>query len=79
MYLSTPCSRPVAIGRLAERAVERLRNNPYKVLCRVSCESRQGVLYLRGHLFSVHEKYVAQKAVAGIAGVTRVVNEIEVD
>jgi osmotically-inducible protein OsmY len=69
---------PAAAGRLAQAAMERLRNNPYKVLSRVSCESDRGVLYLRGRLFSHHEKQVAQKAVAAIKGVTRVVNEIEV-
>lgn len=71
-------SDPAAAGRLAQVAVERLRNNPYKVLSRVSCESDQGVLYLRGRLFSQHEKQVAQKTVSAIKGVTRVVNEIEV-
>ncbi len=60
-------------------AMERLRNNPYKVLSRVSCESDCGVLYLRGRLFSQHEKQVAQTAVLAIKGITRVVNEIEIE
>jgi osmotically-inducible protein OsmY len=67
-----------AAGRIAQLAMERLRNNPYKVLTRVSCESDHGVLYLRGRLFSHHEKQIAQKAVAAIKGVTQVVNQIEV-
>jgi osmotically-inducible protein OsmY len=71
-------SDPAAAGRIAQLAVQRLRNNPYKVLSRVSCESDRGVLYVRGRLFSQHEKQVAQRAVAAINGVTRVVNEIEV-
>ena len=37
-----------------------------------------GVLFLRGRLFSVHEKQVAQEVVAGVGGVTKVVNEIQV-
>ncbi len=78
MNMAPDYNRPAAAGRIAQLAMERLRNNPYKVLSRVSCESDRGVLYLRGHLFSYHEKQVAQKAVAAIKGVTRVVNEIEV-
>jgi osmotically-inducible protein OsmY len=78
MNMPFGASNSAAAGRLAQVAVERLRNNPYKVLSRVSCESDHGVLYLRGRLFSQHEKQVAQRAVAAIRGVTRVVNEIEV-
>ena len=64
---------------IAELAMQRLRDSPYKVMRRVSCESTQGVLVLRGRLFSFHEKQVAQRTVAEVSGVTRVVNEIEVD
>jgi osmotically-inducible protein OsmY len=70
---------PIVRCEIEKTAVERLRNNPYKVLTRVSCECRQGVLFLRGRLFSYHEKQVAQEAVAAVDGVTQVVNEIEVD
>lgn len=59
--------------------MECLRNSPYKAMHRVSCECKHGVLFLRGRLFSFHEKQVAQEAVAGVSGVTQVVNEIEVD
>ena len=69
---------PFVCRDIAERARERLRRSHYKVLTRVSCECVRGVLYLRGHLFSFHEKQVAQNAVATVGGVTRVVNEIEV-
>ena len=58
--------------------MECLRRSHYKVLSRVSCEYCHGVLYLRGHLFSFHEKQVAQQAVATVSGVKRVVNEIQV-
>jgi osmotically-inducible protein OsmY len=69
----------VNVPAIAEVAIERLRATPYKVMQRVSCECKHGVLVLRGRLFSFHEKQVAQAVVAGISGVTRVVNEIEVD
>jgi osmotically-inducible protein OsmY len=78
MDFSTGSSGPFASHEVARDAIARLRNNPYKVLTRVSCECKQGVLYLRGRLFSFHEKQVAQDAVAAVRGVTRVVNDIEV-
>ena len=64
---------------IAEVAMERLRDSPYRTMRRVSCECKHGVLFLRGRLSSFHEKQVAQETVAGIAGVTQVVNEVEVD
>jgi osmotically-inducible protein OsmY len=65
--------------KIAEVAMERLRESRYTVLRRISCECKHGVLFLRGRLFSFHEKQVAQETVAGIDGVTQVVNEVEVD
>jgi osmotically-inducible protein OsmY len=64
---------------ITEVAMERLQDSPYKVLRRISCECKHGVLFLRGRLFSFHEKQVAQETVGGIDGVTQVVNEVEVD
>ena len=64
---------------MAEVALERLRDSPYKAMRRVSCEYKDGLLFLRGRLFSFHEKQVAQETVAGVSGVTQVVNEIEVE
>jgi osmotically-inducible protein OsmY len=63
---------------IAEVALERLRECPYKAMRRVSCKCENGVLFLRGRLFSFHEKQVAQEVVAGVNGVTQVVNEIQV-
>ena len=64
---------------IAEAATECLRDSPYTAMRRVSCEYKHGVLFLRGRLFSIHEKQVAQEVVAGISGVTQVVNEIRVE
>jgi osmotically-inducible protein OsmY len=64
---------------IADAATECLWASPYKAMRRVSCECNQGVLFLRGRLFSFHEKQVAQEVVAGVNGVTRVVNEIQVE
>jgi osmotically-inducible protein OsmY len=65
--------------RIAEAAMDCLRASRYKVLWRVSCECRLGILFLRGHLFSFHEKQVAQEVVARVNGVAQVVNEIDVE
>jgi osmotically-inducible protein OsmY len=65
--------------RIEEAAKRCLRASPYNVFAGVSCECEHGVLVLKGRLSSFHHKQVAQEAVAGISGVTQVVNEIEVD
>ena len=75
MHLLTIIDSPT----IAEVAMERLRDSPYTALRRISCECKHGVLFLRGRLFSFHEKQVAQETVARIDGVTQVVNEVEVD
>jgi len=67
------------VTTIAEVAMERLLASPYKAMRRVSCECKHGILFLRGRLFSFHEKQVAQEAVAGVSGVTQVVNEIQVE
>src|SRR6476469_1114034 len=73
-----PCrvvERPVGIDELAE---SRLRSNSYLALKNVSCELSQGRLVLRGSLPSYYLKQVAQEVVAGVAGETLVVNQINV-
>ena len=69
----------VDASTIAEVAMERLRASPYKAMRRVSCECKHGILVLRGRLFSFHEKQVAQEIVARVNGVTRVINEIQVE
>ena len=70
---------PTLAEPIAAVAMERLRASPYKAMRRVSCKCEHGVLYLRGRLFSFHEKQVAQEVVAKVSGVKQVVNEIQVD
>jgi osmotically-inducible protein OsmY len=61
-----------------EAAANRLRNSSYTVLRGVSCEYDEGRLVLRGRLPSFFHKQLAQVAVAGMADVSQVVNQIEV-
>jgi osmotically-inducible protein OsmY len=63
---------------LTEAVQERLRNSPYQVIRGVSCEHRQGVVFLHGRLPSYYLKQVAQETVANLSGVVRVINAIEV-
>jgi osmotically-inducible protein OsmY len=62
----------VALGKA------RLAECPYQVLRSVLCEFQHGVLTLRGQLPTFFHKQLAQEAVGGLAGVERVVNQIEV-
>ena len=56
-----------------------LQTNPYPMVQRVSCECNdRGHLFLRGYLPSYYQKQLAQEAVAGLPGVTQVVNQTEV-
>lgn len=67
---------PHEVTRLAKARLER---NPYPMVQRVSCECNdRGHLFLRGYLPSYYQKQLAQEAVAGLPGVTQVVNQTEV-
>ena len=70
---------PAAAGQgAAERAEVRLRGNSYLALKNISCKCQNGVLTLNGCLPSYYLKQVAQTAVAGVEGVKRIENRIEV-
>ena len=78
MYSRAIYDQPVHFAGIAEAATECLRNSPYQAVRRVLCECHHGILFLRGHLSSFHQKQVAQETVARVKGVTQVRNEIEV-
>jgi osmotically-inducible protein OsmY len=63
------------IGRQAE---DRLRQSGYLALRDVSCDSREGVVSLRGRLRSYYLKQLAQALVGGVEGVLFVHNHIEI-
>ncbi|MGO8752192.1 MAG: BON domain-containing protein [Thermoguttaceae bacterium] len=79
MHVLTVPDCPLRFEVFAEAARERLRGSPYGSLRTVSCECKDGVLFLRGRLSSFYHKQLAQEVVARIVGVTQVINEIEVD
>jgi osmotically-inducible protein OsmY len=57
---------------------ERLRGNGYLALRDVACMARDDVVYLHGHLPSYFLKQIAQEIAAGVEGVRRVINRIDV-
>ena len=63
----------------AEAARGCLQRSPYCPIRSVSCECRQGVLFLRGPLPTFYLKQLAQEAVARVKGISQVVNETVVD
>ena len=63
----------------AEAARDCLQRSPYFLIRSVSCECRQGVLFLRGPLPTFYLKQLAQEAVARVKGISQVVNDTVVD
>ena len=78
MHGLTVDNDPVHSRGIVEAAMECLQNSPYYAVRGVLCECDDGILFLRGHLSSFHQKQVAQETVAWVKGVTQVINEIEV-
>lgn len=67
--------RTSAIHRTAE---ERLRDSGYFALRDVVCMAYEDVVYLHGRLPSYFLKQLAQEIAAGVEGVRRVINRIDV-
>ncbi len=65
-------------GMVVDAATARLNRQPHLWMQRIWCEFHDGTLRLRGQVPSFYLKQIAQTAVAGLDGVRRVVNEIEV-
>lgn len=74
--MDSPLSQYMA--DITETARACLCNSPYASLRTLSCDVENGVLLLRGRLSSFHYKQMAQETVRSLAGVSQVVNEIEV-
>ncbi len=73
---SPPAASPqVPLALQAERC---LRSSPYLALRNIVCDSEEGIIVLKGCLPSYYLKQLAQATVNSLAGVTHVVNQIEV-
>jgi osmotically-inducible protein OsmY len=59
-------------------AEARLMKSPYRELQQISCESRQGVVTLRGRVSSYYIKQIAQEFVGQLIAVVEVDNRLNV-
>ncbi len=73
-FLSSPIAAE-AVLRVARRC---LAQSPYRELRRVSCEHHRGKLVLRGTVRCYYQKQLAQEALANLAGLADIINDIEV-
>jgi hypothetical protein len=71
----SPAVRTPDIDRTVEAA---FRRNSYLALRDLSCVAEGGVVYLHGQLPTYYLKQVAQELAAGVSGVRRVINRIEI-
>ena len=76
--MSVQMEQSVKSFEIVEIAEARLSASSHRALRNVFCKYDDGVLVLRGRLNSFFHTLLAQEAVAGIEGVQRVVNKIEV-
>ena len=63
---------------VAENAGHHLHSRLHGFGSQISCDYRDGVLYLRGRSRTFYQKQMAQETVRTVDGVVRVVNEIQV-
>jgi osmotically-inducible protein OsmY len=77
-----PCdgtARPSDAGTsLANEAERLLHASSYSSLRNISCQGRDGTVYLHGRLPSYYLKQLAQEIVSRVKGAVTVVNRIEV-
>jgi osmotically-inducible protein OsmY len=78
LELNASASKTFGPRVIIETAKGRLRNSPHLSMQRIWCEYDRGDLFLRGQVPSFYYKQLAQEAVAGLDGVSQVVNDIEV-
>ena len=73
-------TRPVSPGGdVVQEAQKRLRAVSYISFRDLRCEYQHGLLILQGWVESYYERQLAQEVVAGLEGVSQVVNQIEVN
>ena len=78
MNLHTKTENCFHAGNVAKDAMNRLQTSSHFALRTVSCDYKQGVLFLRGRVPSFYQKQLAQEAMVGLPGVTQIVNQTEV-
>ncbi len=77
MAIITDISR--APGELLQRVDSAIRGNPHLAGNRVFCQEDAGTVVLHGRVGSFFQKQMAQETLKRLAGVEKVINELEVD
>lgn len=67
-----------AHGTIARDALRFFRSSSYSELRTIQCESREGVLILRGQVSTFFMKQLAQERIRSIEGVLAVINDLQV-
>ena len=67
-----------AHGTVARDALRFFRSSSYSELRTIQCESREGVLILRGQVSTFFMKQLAQERIRSIEGVLAVINDLKV-
>lgn len=64
---------------LLQRVDSAIRGNPHLAKHRVFCQEESGIVVLHGRVRTFFQKQMAQETLKRLAGVEKVINELEVE
>ncbi len=64
---------------LLQRVDSAIKDSPHLSGNHVFCQEESGIVVLHGRVDSFYQKQMAQEALRNLAGVEKVINELEVD
>ncbi|MEO8269799.1 MAG: BON domain-containing protein [Aureliella sp.] len=68
-----------ASRELLQRVDSAIKGNPHLTRHQVFCQEESGIVILHGRVGSFFQKQMAQESLKRLAGVEKVINELEVD
>ncbi|MCC7339071.1 MAG: BON domain-containing protein [Pirellulaceae bacterium] len=68
-----------ASRELLQRVDSAIKGNPHLCRHQVFCQEESGIVVLHGRVGSFFQKQMAQESLKRLAGVEKVINELEVD
>ncbi len=77
MEIVTDCHS--ASRELLQRVDSAIKGNPHLTRHQVFCQEESGIVILHGRVGSFFQKQMAQESLKRLAGVEKVINELEVD
>lgn len=72
-------SQADASHELRKRVDSAIKGNPHLTRHRVFCQEESGIVVLHGRVGSFFQKQMAQETLKRLAGVEKVINELQVD